>query len=610
MGKLTEILRKAGNILFPSALFREWPFMLIFCMMSAPFPCYFLLRAIYLPSVWFPALRDVLIVLFFAWICARVIVIFKRKWMQIVLRTVFYIFVITEFTFFLIAYGIFNLGISPDIFVMILQTNTHEAAGFLKTFVYPVAPYVIIILGLICVIIALLERYQTRIRAMIARRQYVAKFMDLCQTVISIGIIIGAIFTLPLMKMFALEYSELRKSNIAESLVIGTSADTSSITDTILLNCIYSVCYLYKGNKEMHKWIKLQSEISNINYNTALKNDSLEIVFIIGESYIRSHSQLYGYAIPTTPFQMQENTTGNLIALKNISTTAKGTDVSISNIMNLSNISLHELWQEHKFFPMILKKAGWDIYYYDNNTINNGMVHFMSHGILMSDEIIRECYTNYRVSDSIRFDYKVVNESFSAFTGGKECNRFTIYHLNGQHVPFKGAVPEGWERFGVEDYRYRKEPWMDDEYRQMIADYDNATLANDSVMGMIYNHFRDKNAVVVYISDHGEEVYDYRNSMGRKNRTDNTLEQYIESYFMVPATVWMSPKFKELYPGKVDAIKKAATRRGSTDDIGHFILGLAEVSSPYYRPERDIASDSYKPIRRLTTEGFYIDPED
>lgn len=37
MGKLTEILRKAGNILFPPALFREWPFMLIFCMMSAPY---------------------------------------------------------------------------------------------------------------------------------------------------------------------------------------------------------------------------------------------------------------------------------------------------------------------------------------------------------------------------------------------------------------------------------------------------------------------------------------------------------------------------------------------------------------------------------------------
>lgn len=176
-------------------------------------------------------------------------------------------------------------------------------------------------------------------------------------------------------------------------------------------------------------------------------------------------------------------------------------------------------------------------------------------------------------------------------------------------MPFKGAVPEGWERFGVEDYRYRKEPWMDDERRQMIADYDNATFANDSVMGMIYNHFRDKNAVVVYVSDHGEEVYDYRDSMGRKNRTDNTMEQYIESFFMVPATVWMSPKFNELYPGKVDAIKKAASRRGSIDDIGHFILGLAEVSSPYYRPERDIASESYRPVRRLTTEGFYIDPE-
>lgn len=148
---------------------------------------------------------------------------------------------------------------------------------------------------------------------------------------------------------------------------------------------------------------------------------------------------------------------------------------------------------------------------------------------------------------------------------------------------------------------------MDKDRKQLIADYDNATLANDSVMGMIYDHWRDKNAIVVYVSDHGEEVFDYHDSMGRKNRTDQTMEQYIESFFMVPATVWMSEKFMSLYPEKVEAIKRAASRPGTTDDIGHFIIGLAEISSPYYKPERDIASDRYQPIRRLTVEGFYID---
>lgn len=605
MGKIIEILRKCGDILFPPALFREWPFMLIFCMMSAPFPCYFLLRAIYLPAVWLPALRDVLIVLFFAWICARIIVLFKRRWIRNAIKTLLYVLLLIQFLIFFVSFRYFNFGICPDLFVILLQTNAHEAKGFISTFLLPALPTLLAIIFLFSILVTVLECTDVRIRLIIHRLRHGSSLIRTGRVICICCIIAGAVFSYPILKLLTLDYSEIRKG-WGNAALFFKGAD--SLVDNTLASCIYSIAFIYKGNKEYDKWEHSQCSIGGSVGSEKLREDSLSLVFVLGESYIRSHSQLYGYNLPTAPSQSREMGQGNLITFTDISTIAKITDVVISNSINLNNISQDELWQSSVFFPLIMKKAGWNVYYSDNNTTGKGLHNFMAHNIFSSDVIRKECFSQSIVSDSARFDHEMVAESF-ATSYEKAANNFYIYHLNGQHVPFKGAVPEGWERFGVEDYRYRKEPWMDDERRQMIADYDNATLANDSVMGMIYNHFRGKNAVVVYVSDHGEEVYDYRDSMGRKNRTDNTMEQYIESFFMVPATVWMSPKFRELYPGKVDAIKKAASRRGSIDDIGHFILGLAEVSSPYYRPERDIASESYKPVRRLTTEGFYIDPE-
>ncbi len=603
MGKIIEILHRVGNILFPPALFREWPFMLIFCMMSAPFPCYFLLRAIYLPSIWFPALRDVLIVLFFAWICARIIVLFKRRWIRNILRTLLYMAVFTEFMVFIVVYKIFNLGISPDLFIIIFQTNTHEASGFFQTFIKPYALLICALAVGLIVFVILLERFKTRLSGYIAARRCGRRVLHAWRYAMAFAIVAGAVLAVPVFKLFRSDYTELRHRNIAAL----TGEERSIYTDNLFTSAIFSACFMYKGMGEFRKWQDFQRTVSDSSQSEETVRDSLQVVFVLGESYIRSHSTFYGYRHETAPQQKQDAEAGNLIAFQDISTVAKSTERCLGNIFNLSSLSCGEDWEQAAFFPLVLKKSGMDVYYFDNNTIGRDIHNFMVHNIFTCDFIKKECFTQSNVSDTARFDAKMVEESFQ--TKRSAPTAFYIYHLNGQHVPFKGAVPEGWERFGVEDYRYRKEPWMDDERRQMIADYDNATLANDSVMGMIYNHFRDKNAVVVYVSDHGEEVYDYRDSMGRKNRTDNTMEQYIESFFMVPATVWMSPKFKELYPGKVDAIKKAASRRGSIDDIGHFILGLAEVSSPYYRPERDIASDSYKPVRRLTTEGFYIDPE-
>lgn len=410
---------------------------------------------------------------------------------------------------------------------------------------------------------------------------------------------IGPDFNIDFLKIFTLDYAGLHKWRFEHR--------DDGFNNNVINCSLFSARYISEGDSECELWEKLQTQLLASKEQATSKADSLGIVFVLGESFIRSHSQLYGYKLSTTPKQLKEYNDGNIAVFKDISTVAKFTDIVVSNVFCLNSISLDEDWFSKAFFPIIMKKAGWDVYHYDNNVVGASFFNKLAGNIFRSKAISDICFTDVYIPQSEELDHIIIRKAIERPRREDTKNKFTIIHLFGQHVQFKSCVPEGFARFSIDDYVDRTEPWMNNERRQLIADYDNATLANDSVMGMIYDHWRDKNAVVVYVSDHGEEVYDYHDSMGRKNRTDQTMEQYVESFFMVPATVWMSDRFMSLHPEKAKAIRKSTEKRGTIDDIGHFILGMAEVQSPYYKPERDIASDRYQSVRRLTAEGFFID---
>ena len=58
-------------------------------------------------------------------------------------------------------------------------------------------------------------------------------------------------------------------------------------------------------------------------------------------------------------------------------------------------------------------------------------------------------------------------------------------------------------------------PELNNAQRNDVAHYLNATLYNDMVVDSIIRMFDNRNAVVMYLSDHGEEVHNFRNQYGR-----------------------------------------------------------------------------------------------
>ena len=54
----------------------------------------------------------------------------------------------------------------------------------------------------------------------------------------------------------------------------------------------------------------------------------------------------------------------------------------------------------------------------------------------------------------------------------------------------------------------RNVPDLDGKQRNVLADYDNAILYNDSIVDAIISRFEDKEAIIIYMPDHGEECYE------------------------------------------------------------------------------------------------------
>lgn len=139
-----------------------------------------------------------------------------------------------------------------------------------------------------------------------------------------------------------------------------------------------------------------------------------------------------------------------------------------------------------------------------------------------------------------------------------------------------------------------------------IYNYDNATLYNDFVVESIIKFFRNKNAVLIYFSDHGEEVYDYRHVVGRTHeflKTRNILRYQYE----VPFMIWCSKEYKKNNMGIVNMINKSLNKPYMIDNLSHLLFTLGHINTKYYNSNCDILSPQYKCKKRIVQNHYNYD---
>jgi heptose-I-phosphate ethanolaminephosphotransferase len=375
--------------------------------------------------------------------------------------------------------------------------------------------------------------------------------------------------------------------------------------DDLLTKVVVSFYDISIAEREMLRVIRMAEEVQTTRQTEV--DDTLNIVVIIGESFIRDHSSLYGYPLQKNPFLSHEQQEGKLFVFTDMVSPYNQTTSVIRNLLSCNSLGHHEDWSMAPPFTAVYKKNGYHVAMYDNQK-NYDMGELFAYSLntyLYHPQIMDACYDATNDS-TFEYDGHLVEYYKNKQLSGEK--RLLLFHLLGQHVNFKYRYPDDYNYFNADSINFRKESWLTKDMREMIAHYDNATRYNDYVIQQIISMYKDQNTVVVYLSDHGEEVYDYRENFGRDDwGMGSDPRQVLRYQYMVPFMVWCSDIYAAKHPSNIKQLRSATNRPAMLDNVCQLLFHLSGLQTSFYHRQRDILSPHYVCTKRIINKRIDCD---
>lgn len=326
------------------------------------------------------------------------------------------------------------------------------------------------------------------------------------------------------------------------------------------------------------------------------------IVLVIGESYNKHHSQLYGYNKPTTPYQKEMAEQGCLVPFTDVVAPWNLTSFVFKHVLSLHAVGDSGEWCDAPLFPEVFRKAGYHVTFITNQFQSKAKeaVYDFSGGFFLNDPEMSQRQFDTRNTALYRFDEGVLNAYDELKAQNKEHN-LVILHLMGSHVEYRARYPQNTRRFFTPQNANR--PELTVKQRYILSDYDNSVRYNDSIVSAITQRFIDKDAVVIYMPDHGEEIFDGSPFIYGRMHGANIDYRLARNEMEIPFWIWGSPLYIENHPYGWQAIQNAKDRPMMTDVLPHLLLYLAGISTPAYRPEYNVLAPEYNTKRPRILKG-------
>ena len=365
---------------------------------------------------------------------------------------------------------------------------------------------------------------------------------------------------------------------------------------------VYRLAFgIYANRLASHQIIQLEAASTKIQVDSCSFRVP-DIVLVIGESYNKHHSQLYGYDKPTTPRQQAMAEEGSLVPFSDIVSSWNLTSFVFKHMLSLYAVGDSGEWCDQPLFPEVFRKAGYHVTFITNQFLPQAKeaVYDFSGGFFLNHPEVSSRLFDKRNIKLYRYDDGVVKELMA--NSQKPKANLTILHLMGSHVDYRARYPQkSFRRFTPQMYN---RPDLTDKQKQTLADYDNSLLYNDSIVKAITNCFVDKEALVIYMPDHGEEIFDDKPYVSGRRHNADIDYRLARNEMEIPFWIWGSPKYIENHPYGWQAIQVAKDRPMMTDALPHLLLYLGGISTPLYRSELNIISPDYNTHRPRILKGI------
>lgn len=318
------------------------------------------------------------------------------------------------------------------------------------------------------------------------------------------------------------------------------------------------------------------------------------IVLIIGESYNKHHSQLYGYDKPTSPRQLERAQDSSLVVFTDVVAPWNLTSFVFKHSLSLHAIGDEGDWCNAPLFPEVFRKAGYHVAFYTNQFLAQATekVYDFSSGFFLNNPELSQALFDERNDKLYRYDEGLLNLPQDSVKAGG--GLFTIYHLMGQHIYYETRFPKDRRHFTAADYNRSD---LSEKRLNVLADYDNATAYNDSVVDQIIRRYEQQDAVVIYMPDHAEEALNPPRPMYGRLHSVEIDYRLAREEFEIPFWIWCSPQNRERHPELYAAIKAARQRPFMTDNLPHLLFSIAGLHCKDYRADYDPLSPQYNSRR-------------
>ncbi|MBD9574594.1 phosphoethanolamine transferase CptA [Pseudomonas sp. PDM23] len=333
------------------------------------------------------------------------------------------------------------------------------------------------------------------------------------------------------------------------------------------------------------------------NLKDSSGNEPRTLVLVLGESTTRQHMHLHGYGRDTTPNLDALAASGQgLTVFQNVVAPRPYTIEVMQQILTFGDEQNPDRFLTDPSLINLMKQAGYKTFWITNQqtmTKRNTML------TTFSQQTDEQAYlNNQRNQNASQYD-GVVLDPFEKALKDPAQKKFIVVHLLGTHMDYRYRYPEEFAHFKD---RQGVPSALSDDQVETYNFYDNAVRYNDFVVSSLIKRYSAANAngFMLYLSDHGEEVYSSGNHdrLGR-NEMDPTRPMYT-----IPFMVWTSPSWQAEHPRDLQAV---ANRSYSSSHLIHTLSDLAGLSYDRYEPAKSLVNEQFAAAPRWIGDPYKKD---
>lgn len=517
-----------------------------------------------------------------------------RFWLRIPIYILLYFIALAD----LYCFVSFDSTLNPSMLMLVGETNTREVGDFLSSCLSPDVIFsdvgwVLLLILLHIVLFFIHKIFLSHVRL---RKEIV----DVARPVLGFLTLVVIVLSVWLGWSNKVETHKLMTgSNIGEVEHILTDAHHA-----VLYTPVHRLAFSLYANSLAAKQIEVLFDTAQKVTVDSCSYRSPQIVLIIGESFAKNHSQLYGYFKETTPWQVALQKTGLLVPFTDVVSCWNLTSFVFKNVFSTHVIGQKGEWCDYPLFPELFRKAGYHVTFLTNQYLPKAKqaVYDFSGGFFLNDPELSKLQFDTRNTQLFTYDAQLLEDYDRNWRKEEGKHNLTIFHLIGQHVNYRQRYPREQSHFWASQYEEER-PELSARQRQVLSYYDNATLYNDSVVYQIIKRYSDQDAVVIYMPDHGEECYEGNRGFICRNHSAEIDWPLAHYEFEVPFWIYCSHTYIKNHPEIYQQIVAARDRRYMTDALPHLLLYLAGIHTPWYQERYNILSPRYDEKRPRILKG-------